>query len=161
MFKFENFENGYYQWQLDLINVLEISYLTELNNDNSMSVFCGIIKVTFIELSYHGEHKESIIKSKSTPIPETPTAPCPHKNDSHEAATEEILNSNMKSTNERLDKLSTEMAELTKNLEHTQDQLDDQLKTIKTDITNLDSAVKEIEHKFEEFKQNLKKSKRS
>ena len=146
MFKFENFGNGYYQWQLDLINVLEISYLTELNNDNSMSVCCGIIKVTFIKLCYSGEHKESIIKSKSTPIPETPTAPCPHENDqilfetsrtivkdklsAHEAATEEILNSNMKSTNERLEKLSTEMAELTKSLEHTQDQLDDQLKTI-------------------------------
>ena len=39
------------------------------------------------------------------------------------------------------------MAELTKSLEHTQDQLDDELKTIKIDIKNLDSAVKEIEKK--------------
>ena len=45
----------------------------------------------------------------------------------------------MKSTNERLDKLFTDMTELTKSLEH---QLDDELKTIKTDIENLDSAVK-------------------
>ena len=37
----------------------------------------------------------------------------------------------MKSTNERLDKLSTEMAELTTILEHTQDQLEDEMKTIK------------------------------
>ena len=57
----------------------------------------------------------------------------------------------MKSTNERLDKLSTEMTELTKSLEHTQDQLDNELKTIKTDIKNLDSTVKEIEQKIEEY----------
>ena len=54
----------------------------------------------------------------------------------------------MKSTNERLDKLSTEMAELTTILEHTQDQLEDEMKTIKADIKNLDSAVKEIEQKI-------------
>ena len=53
----------------------------------------------------------------------------------------------MKSSNERLGKLSTEMAELTKSLEHTQDQLADKLKTIKTDIKNLKSAVKKIEQK--------------
>ena len=48
----------------------------------------------------------------------------------------------MKSTNKQLDKLSTEMVELTKSLEHTQDQLDDELKTIKTDIKHLDNTVK-------------------
>ena len=42
------------------------------------------------------------------------------------------------------------MAELTKSLEHTQDQLDNELKTVKTDIKNLDSAVKEFEQKIEE-----------
>ena len=104
---------------------------------------------------------------KSTPTPETPTATRPHENDqilletirtivknelaAHEAAIKELINSNVKSTNERLDKLSTEMAELTKSLEHTQDQLDDELKTIKTDIIDLDSAVKEIEQKIEEY----------
>ena len=40
----------------------------------------------------------------------------------------------MKSTNERLDKLSTEMAELTKSLEDQLDQLDDEMRTIKTAI---------------------------
>ena len=104
---------------------------------------------------------------KSTPTPETPTVPHPHENDqilletirtivkdeasAHKAAIKEIINSKMKSTNGRLDKLSTEMAELTKSLEHTQDQLDDKLKTIKTNIKNLDSAVKEIEQKIEEY----------
>ena len=49
------------------------------------------------------------------------------------------------------------MAELTKSLEHTQDQLDDELKTIKIDIKNLDSAVKEIEKKIEEYPKINKK----
>ena len=72
---------------------------------------------------------------KSTPTPETPTATRPHENDqilletirtivknelaAYEAAIKELINSNVKSINERLDKLSTEMAELTKCLEHT------------------------------------------
>ena len=83
---------------------------------------------------------------KSTPTPETLTATRRHENDqilletirtivkdelsAHEAAIKELANLNIRSTNERLDK-STEMAELTKSLEHTQDQLGDKLKTIK------------------------------
>ena len=78
---------------------------------------------------------------KSTPTPETPTVTHPHENDqilletiraivkdelaAHEAAIKELINSNMKPTNERLEKLSTEMTLLTKILEHTQDQLDE------------------------------------
>ena len=104
---------------------------------------------------------------KSTPTPETPTVTHPHENDqilletiraivkdelaAHEAAIKELINSNMKPTNERLEKLSTEMTLLTKILEHTQDQLDEELKTIKTFIKNLDIAVKEIEQKIEEY----------
>ena len=95
---------------------------------------------------------------KSTPTPETLTATRPNENDqilletirtivkdelpAHDAAIKKLINSNMKSTNKQLDKLSTEMAELTKSLEHTQDQLDDELKTIKTDIKHLDNTVK-------------------
>ena len=56
----------------------------------------------------------------------------------------------MKSTNERLDKLFTEMTELTKSLEHTEHQLEEELKTIKTDIKNLGCPVKEIEEKIEQ-----------
>ena len=63
----------------------------------------------------------------------------------------------MKSTDERLDKLSTEMEELTKSLEYTHDQLDHKLKTIKTDIKDFDSAVKEIEQKIEEYPDKNKK----
>ena len=43
------------------------------------------------------------------------------------------------------------MAELTKSLEHTQVKLNDKLKTIKTEIKNLNSAVKEIEQKLQEY----------
>ena len=60
----------------------------------------------------------------------------------------------------KLDKLSTEIAELTKSLEHTQDKSDDELKAIKTDTKNLDSAVKEIEQKIEEFPDINKKNSR-
>ena len=96
---------------------------------------------------------------KSTPTPETPTATRPHENDqilletirtiiknqlaTHKAAVKELIYLNMKSTNERLRKLSTEMAGLNKSLEHTRDQLDDKQK-------DLDNAVKEIAQKIEE-----------
>ena len=40
------------------------------------------------------------------------------------------------------------MAELTKSLEHTQDQLDDKLKTIKTDIKNLEAQSKKLSKKL-------------
>ena len=43
------------------------------------------------------------------------------------------------------------MAELTKSLEHTQVKLNDKLKTIKTETKNLNSAVKEIEQKLQEY----------
>ena len=129
-------------------------------------------------MRYHGDSKKASFKSKSTPnvnmtilkstpTPETPKTPHPHESDqilleifrkivkdelsTYEAAIEEIINSNVKSTNERSDKLSAKMAELTKILDHTQDQLDDELKIVKTDIKNLDTAVKEIEQKIEEY----------
>ena len=117
--------------------------------------------------------KKASCKSKSTPnviifpltpTPETLIATRPHENDqilletirtilkdklaAHKAAIKELKNSKMKSTNERLVTLSTEMTELTKSLEHTQDQLDNKLKTIETDIKNLDNTVKEIEQKL-------------
>ena len=120
--------------------------------------------------------KKASCKSKSTPnvtilqsalTPETPTAPRPHENDqilqetirtifkdelsAEEVVVKEIKNTNMKSTNEQLDKLFTEMAEMTESPEHTQDQLDDELRTVKTDIKNLDSAVKKVEQKIEEY----------
>ena len=46
-------------WQNIVFTLL--TELTELGSNISISVFCGIVKVTFIKLCYHGEHKESII----------------------------------------------------------------------------------------------------
>ena len=47
----------------------------------------------------------------------------------------------MKSTNERLDKLYAEIAELTKSLERTQDQFCDELKIIKTEIRHCSQRI--------------------
>ena len=49
------------------------------------------------------------------------------------------------------------LTELTKSLEYTQDQLDNELKIFKTGTKNLGSAVKEIEQKIEEYP-NIKNS---
>ena len=57
------------------------------------------------------------------------------------AATKEIINWNMKSTNEQLDKLYAEIAELTKSLERTQDQFYDELKIIKTEIRHCSQRI--------------------
>ena len=43
------------------------------------------------------------------------------------------------------------MTESTKSLEHDQDELDEELKTTKTDTKDLDSAVKEIEQNIENY----------
>ena len=105
--------------------------------------------------------KKASSKSKSTPnvtilkstsTPDTPTATRPHENDqilletirtivkdelsAHEAAIKEIVNSNLKSTSKRLGKLSTEMKELTKSLEHTHDQLDGERKYKKSSLNS-------------------------
>ena len=76
---------------------------------------------------------------KSTPNLETSTTPHLHEKDqilpetiktnkdelfAHKVDTKEVINSIMKSANERLDNLSEKIAELTKSLEHTQDQLE-------------------------------------
>ena len=45
----------------------------------------------------------------------------------HEKAIKALINSNLQATNERLDKIATEMEELSKSLEFTQSQLDDEL----------------------------------
>ena len=47
----------------------------------------------------------------------------------------------MKSTNERLDKLYAEIAELTRSLERNQDRLYDELKIIKTDIRHCSQRI--------------------
>ena len=52
-----------------------------------------------------------------------------------------LTNSNLKATNERLDK----MGELSKSLEFTQSRLDEESANVKKDITKLENNIKSIE----------------
>ena len=63
----------------------------------------------------------------------------------HEKNNKALINSNLKATNERLDKIAMEMDELSKSLEFTQSQLDEKLGSIKKDITKLDNNIKSTE----------------
>ena len=63
----------------------------------------------------------------------------------HEKTIKALMNSNLKATNERLDKIATEMGELSKSLEFTQSQLDEELGNVKKDITKLENNIKSIE----------------
>ena len=63
----------------------------------------------------------------------------------HEKTIKALINSNLQATNERLDKIATEMGELSKSLEFTQSQLDEELGNVKKDITKLENNIKSIE----------------
>ena len=63
----------------------------------------------------------------------------------HEKIIKVLINSNLKATNERLDKIAAEMGELSKSLEFTQSQLDEELGNVKKDITKLENSAKSIE----------------
>ena len=52
---------------------------------------------------------------------------------------------NLEATNERLGKIAIEMGELSKNLEFTQRQHNEELGSIKKDITKLENNIKSIE----------------
>ena len=57
----------------------------------------------------------------------------------------EMISNNLQNTNDRLDKISKEMTELTKNLEFTQDQLKGEINYIKENIKHLETSIKGIE----------------
>ena len=63
----------------------------------------------------------------------------------HEKTIKALINSNLQATNERLDKIATEMGELSKSLEFTQSQLDEELGNVKKDITKLENNIKSTE----------------
>ena len=63
----------------------------------------------------------------------------------HEQIIKALTNSNMKATNERLDKKATKLGELSKSLEFTQSRLDEELANVKKDITKLENNIKSIE----------------
>ena len=56
----------------------------------------------------------------------------------------EVISNNLKNTNDRLDKISKEMNELTKSLEFTQDQLEGEINNIKENIKHLEKSIKGI-----------------
>ena len=63
----------------------------------------------------------------------------------HEKTMKVLINSNLQATNEHLDKIATEMGELSKTLEFTQSQLDEELGSVEKDITKLENNIKSIE----------------
>ena len=52
----------------------------------------------------------------------------------HEVVLQEIVSSNLKVTNERLEKLSREVSDIKESLEFTQKQIEDETKEIKKDV---------------------------
>ena len=56
----------------------------------------------------------------------------------------EMISNNLKNTNDCLDEISKEMTEITKSLECTQDQLEEEIKNIKENIRNLGTSMKGI-----------------
>ena len=59
----------------------------------------------------------------------------------HEKKLNEILKSQLQNTNERLDKISNEVLEITKSLEFTQGKLDEELAIVKNDISKIKSDM--------------------
>ena len=57
----------------------------------------------------------------------------------------ERISNNLQNTNDRLDKISKEMTELTKSFEFTQDQLEGEINNIKENIKHLEKSIKRIE----------------
>ena len=64
----------------------------------------------------------------------------------HETKMSEIISNNLQTANDRLNKISKEMNELTKSLEFTQDQLEGEINNINENIKHLEISIKGIEH---------------
>ena len=60
----------------------------------------------------------------------------------------EVISNNLKNTNDRLDKISKEMNELTKSIGFTQDQLEGEINNIKENIKHLEKSIKGIKEKL-------------
>ena len=64
----------------------------------------------------------------------------------HEKKIDEMIKLHLQSTNKRLDKISKDVIEVTKNLEFTQSMFNEELGTVKNDSNKLASNVKELEN---------------
>ena len=56
-----------------------------------------------------------------------------------------MLKSQLENTNERFEKISKEVLEITKSLEFTQGQLNDEIAIVKNDISQIKADIREIE----------------
>ena len=63
----------------------------------------------------------------------------------HKKKVGEIIKTHLENTNNQLDRISQEVFEITKSLEFTQCQLDEELTKIKNDIGKLQAGIKELD----------------
>ena len=56
-----------------------------------------------------------------------------------------MINGNIKNTNDSLDNISKEVADLEQSLEFTQDQMNDDISDIKKELKKIDKNIKEVE----------------
>ena len=63
----------------------------------------------------------------------------------HEEKVGEIIKAQLENTNNRLDRISQEVADITKILEFTQEQLDEELAKLKNDVGKIQTYIKYIE----------------
>ena len=70
-----------------------------------------------------------------------------------EVAIKEVIKFNLKITNKCLDTISSEMAELTRSLDHIQNQFNKEIKAVKSDINQSNDCVKELEVYISRYQQ--------
>ena len=66
--------------------------------------------------------------------------------ENHEENVGEIIKVQLENTNNRLDSISQEVVDITKSLEFTQEQLDEELSKRKNDVGKIQTDIKDIEH---------------
>ena len=64
---------------------------------------------------------------------------------SHELAIKEMINDNIKITNDRLDRISQDVTHLKQSLEFTQEQMKEEINKIKKDLKDLDKNINEVQ----------------
>ena len=64
---------------------------------------------------------------------------------SHQLAIKEMLNDNIKVTNDHLDRILQDVTDLKQSLEFTQEQMNEEINKIKKDLKDLDKKVHEVQ----------------
>ena len=64
---------------------------------------------------------------------------------SHQLAIKEMLNDNIKVTNDRLDRILQDVTDLKQSLEFTQEQMKEEINKIKKDLKYLDKNINEVQ----------------